>query len=216
MNHTVAVGRSSFKCIQDMRKTYEEKRMKPCHLSCNSAACLRCCVEHSVTITRCPDSIEGLLDFTAADCMQGGNSRNNSVTSTFQWLQQVLAGLQGTDGWRASHTHLFGFSQGGSAALHLALHCRSATVHALFGRCLHLAALLCRVYVPCSDVLLQHIVCVWTNQTGVLKNLIAMCCFCTQCTYGFAHQTKTAAAFKCSSALHLLTAQQLFANNARV
>ncbi|DBB02306.1 TPA: hypothetical protein ACH3X3_011319 [Trebouxia sp. C0006] len=69
----------------------------------------------------------------------GGNSSSNSVTSTFQWLQQVLAGLQGSNGWQASHTHLFGFSQGGSAALHLALHCRG---EAKLGSCVAVAAAL--------------------------------------------------------------------------
>ncbi|KAA6426411.1 MAG: hypothetical protein FRX49_03522, partial [Trebouxia sp. A1-2] len=73
------------------------------------------------------------------ESLTGQNSSSNSVTSTFQWLQQVLAGLQGSDGWPASNTHLFGFSQGGSAALHLALHCRG---EAKLGSCVAVAAAL--------------------------------------------------------------------------
>ncbi|DBA84147.1 TPA: hypothetical protein ACH3X1_006618 [Trebouxia sp. C0004] len=91
------------------------------------------------------------------ESLTGGNSSSNCVTSTFQWLQHVLAGLQGSNGWRSSHTHLFGFSQGGSVALHLALHCRSPTAHALFGPCLHLAALVCCVHTCAAAI---HSTCV--------------------------------------------------------
>ena len=67
---------------------------------------------------------------TATGYMQDSDqSSSSTITSTLAWLQQVVVGLQGSGGWRASHMHLFGFSQGGSAALHLALHCRWAFTH---------------------------------------------------------------------------------------
>ena len=57
-------------------------------------------------------------------CLQGYAAADNTIFSTLKWLRQVLQSLQGSNGWQPSHIHLFGFSQGGSAALHLALHCR--------------------------------------------------------------------------------------------
>lgn len=63
----------------------------------------------------------------------------DSIGSTLTWLMQVLRQLHDDSGWRSSHTHLFGFSQGGSAALHLALHCRGVSK---LGSCVAVAAAL--------------------------------------------------------------------------
>lgn len=69
-----------------------------------------------------------MADWVAELCMLDvqGCEESSSVWSTSRWLQQVVTDLQSSAGWRASHMHLFGFSQGGTAALHLALQHRFA------------------------------------------------------------------------------------------
>ncbi len=147
--HTVAVGQSSSQpiCTQIHAQNVQCETLPSILLHVWNVALSTLSGSHAALT-----ALEDCLTFTAAHYMQGKTSSSNSVTSTFQWLQQMLAGLQVSNGWRASHIHLFGFSQGGSAALHLALHCRSAIVHALSGRCLHLAALVCCILVPCTHV----------------------------------------------------------------
>ncbi|KAL3131160.1 hypothetical protein ABBQ38_000465 [Trebouxia sp. C0009 RCD-2024] len=66
-------------------------------------------------------------------------SGSATVGSTLRHLQQILSSLQKKGGWLASHIHLFGFSQGGSAAMHVALHCRGDS---MLGSCVAVSAAL--------------------------------------------------------------------------
>ena len=69
-------------------------------------------------------AVASITEFGTVICVDQGCERISSIFATFRWLQQLVADLQSSAGWKPSHMHLFGFSQGGSAALHLALHSR--------------------------------------------------------------------------------------------
>ncbi len=55
--------------------------------------------------------------------------RAGSLAATLEQLKAALQGVQRDGGWPACSLHLLGFSQGGTAALHLASTCRCARRH---------------------------------------------------------------------------------------
>ena len=49
----------------------------------------------------------------------GEPSRRRSLEASVDLLAELIGNLTARDGWQPQRLHLFGFSQGGTAALHL-------------------------------------------------------------------------------------------------